>query len=275
MAKKKIKVEDIDISIVSQKENDFFSITDIARKASAAPKDTVKAYLRNGNNIEYMAAWERLYNKENFKEVVADRFRSESVSNAFTLSVKEWREKTNAIGIYSEKGRYGGTYAHKDIALQFAMWLSPVFHLYIVKEFDRLKHKEAQLLGKDWNLKREIAKANYPLLTEAVKANLIPKRLPKNQQGIVYASEADILNVAVFGYTAKEWQKSNPKLKGNIRDNASAIELLLISNLQVLDASLIKWGCDQKQRMEILEEKAKEQRAILSTTQSMKRINKK
>ena len=162
MAKKKIKVEEIQISIISEKEDDFFSITDIARKASAAPKDTVKAYLRNGNNIEYMAAWEKLHNKD-FKEVVADLFKNESVSNAFTLSVKEWREKTNAIGIYSERGRFGGTYAHKDIALQFAMWLSPVFHLYIVKEFDRLKHAEAQLLGKDWNLKREIAKANYPL----------------------------------------------------------------------------------------------------------------
>jgi len=274
MAKKKIKVEDIQISIVSEKEDDFFSITDIARKASAAPKDTVKAYLRNGNNIEYMAAWEQLYNKK-FKRVVADRFRNESVSNAFTLSVKQWREKTNAIGIYSEKGRYGGTYAHKDIALQFAMWLSPVFHLYIVKEFDRLKQAEAQLLGKDWDLKREIAKANYPLLTEAVKTNLIPERLPKNQQGIVYASEADILNIAVFGITAKEWKKSNPKAKGNIRDNATAIELLLISNLQVLDASLIKWGCDQTQRMEILVEKAKEQKIILSKTASIKRINKK
>jgi len=274
MAKKKIKVEDIQISIVSEKEDDFFSITDIARKASAAPKDTVKAYLRNGNNIEYMAAWEQLYNKK-FKRGVADRFRNESVSNAFTLSVKQWREKTNAIGIYSEKGRYGGTYAHKDIALQFAMWLSPVFHLYIVKEFDRLKQAEAQLLGKDWDLKREIAKANYPLLTEAVKTNLIPERLPKNQQGIVYASEADILNIAVFGITAKEWKKSNPKAKGNIRDNATAIELLLISNLQVLDASLIKWGCDQTQRMEILVEKAKEQKIILSKTASIKRINKK
>lgn len=195
-------------------------------------------------------------------------------NNRAAVSPQRWIDEVGAIGLVQKAGRGGGTYAHSDIALNFCYWLSPEFQIYFIKEFQRLKEREALGLGTQWTVRCEITKANYPLVTRAIRDNLIPRKLPRSSRGGVYASEADILNMAVFGKTAKQWKLSNPGAKGNIRDdeNTDIVDLLILSNLQVLDASLIGWGCDQEQRIEILTEKAREQRDILSKTAAVKRI---
>ncbi len=194
-------------------------------------------------------------------------------NNRTAVSAQRWIDETGAIGIKQKKGRGGGTYAHSDIALNFMYWLSPEFQIYFLKEFQRLKKDEGLRLGQQWTVRREISKANHPIFTEAIKANLVPAKLPKKKVGVVYANEADILNKAVFGLTTKEWKRNNPAANGNIRDNASVIDLLIISNLQVLDASLIQWDSDFQQRIEILTEKAGEQRAILEKSKAMGQLS--
>lgn len=222
----------------------------MARKKNAtAPKDVVKNWLRLRSTIEFLGLWEQLNNPD-FKGVEFDSFKNHAGENAFTLSPQQWIKATNAIGLISKSGRYGGgTYAHKDIAFEFASWLSPEFKLYIIKDYQRLKEDESHRLELDWNIKRILARTNYRIHTDAIKENLIPPELPKNQQGFVYADEADVLNVALFGKTAKQWRTENPSLKGNMRDYASIEELLVMTNLETINAVLIEQGLSQQERM--------------------------
>ena len=228
--------------------NDYVSLTDIARyKNKEEPKDVVKNWLRVKNTIEFLGLWESI-NNPNFKGVEFDSFKNEAGSNAFTLSPQRWVESTNAIGIVSKSGKCGGTYAHKDIAFKFAAWISAEFELYIIKDYQRLKSDENSRLSLNWNLNREISKINYKIHTDAIKEYLL-KDLTPEQLMYKYASEADLLNVALFNKTAKQWRDANPKSKGNIRDEASINELLVLSNMESYNAVLISKGLQQADRM--------------------------
>lgn len=228
--------------------NDYVSLTDIARyKNKEEPKDVVKNWLRVKNTIEFLGLWESI-NNPNFKGVEFDSFKNEAGSNSFTLSPQRWVESTNAIGIVSKSGKCGGTYAHKDIAFKFAAWISAEFELYIIKDYQRLKSDENSRLSLNWNLNREISKINYKIHTDAIKEYLL-KDLTPEQLMYKYASEADLLNVALFNKTAKQWRDANPKSKGNIRDEASINELLVFSNMESYNAVLISKGLQQADRM--------------------------
>ena len=218
--------------------------------------------LRNRNTIEYLGIWESLYNP-NFKPLEFEGFKKEAGLNAFTLSPTKWINTTNAIGIISKSGRYGGTYAHKDIAFKFASWISVEFELYIVKEFQRLKNEEHQQLG--WSAKRELSKINYRIHTDAIKQNLIPQKVTPVQANIIYANEADVLNVAMFGMTAKQWREANPELTGNIRDYATINELICLSNMENLNAVFIEQGMPQSKRLVKLNQIAIQQMSILES----------
>ena len=224
----KITVKDTNVSIISVNENDYISLTDIAKYKSDDPAAVIGNWLRNRNTIEYLGIWESLYNP-NFKPLEFEEFKKEAGLNAFTLSPSKWINATNAMGIISKSGRYGGTYAHKDIAFKFASWISIEFELYIVKEFQRLKFEEQRQLG--WSAKRELSKINYRIHTDAIKQNLIPTKVTTAQASIIYANEADVLNVAMFGVTAKMWREKYPELKGNVRDYATINELICLSNM--------------------------------------------
>ena len=216
--KDSIHAKGTEIKVISSgDDNDYISITDIAKYKSDAPDDVIKNWLRNRDTIEFLGLWEQLNNPE-FKPVEFDGFRNAAGANAFTMSPKKWIEGTNAIGIISKSGRYGGTFAHKDIAFEFASWISAEFKLYIIKDYQRLKSDENSRLSLGWNLNRTLAKINYRIHTDAIKDMLIPPDVTPQRQGITYASEADVLNVALFGITAKEWRQANPEAKGNIRD---------------------------------------------------------
>ena len=239
-------------------KNDYISLTDIARyKNVHEPKDVVKNWLRVRDTIEFLGLWETIYNP-NFKGVEFDSFRKEAGTNAFTLSPQRWIEKTNAIGIVSKSGRYGGTFAHSDIAMEFASWISPEFKLYIIQDYKRLKSDENSKLSLGWNLNREISKINYKIHTDAIKEYLL-KDLTNEQLSYKYASEADILNVALFNKRAKQWREENPELNGNMRDYASLNELLVLANMENYNAILIGKGMDQKERMIELRKLAKTQ----------------
>lgn len=229
-------------------KNDYISLTDIARyKNSYEPSDVIKNWLRRKDTIEFLGLWESLYNK-NFNSVEFDRIKSEAGSNAFTLSPKRWVETSGAIGIVTKGGRYGGTFAHKDIAFKFASWISAEFELYIIKDYQRLKESENSRLSLSWNLHREISKINYRIHTDAIKEYLA-KDLSDEQLSYKYADEADMLNVALFNKRAKEWRDENPNLEGNIRDYASLNELLVLANMENYNAILIEKGIEQKERM--------------------------
>lgn len=229
-------------------KDDYISLTDIARyKNREEPKDVVKNWLRVRDTIEFLGLWETMNNPD-FKGVEFDSFKQESGTNAFTLSPQKWIEKTNAIGIISKSGRYGGTYAHYDIAMEFASWISPEFKLYVIQDYKRLKKDENSKLSLKWNLHREISKINYRIHTDAIKTYLSTDPT-KEQLSYKYAGEADMLNVALFNKTAKEWRRENPKLKGNMRDHASLNELLVLANMESYNAVLIERGMDQKERM--------------------------
>ncbi|MBK9018181.1 MAG: KilA-N domain-containing protein [Saprospiraceae bacterium] len=219
--KNKINVQGTEIKLKRHNEQDYFSLTDIARHADQRTDSIIQGYLRNGANLDFLATWEGLHN-DHFNSMNFNGIRQRAGGGAFVLSVNEWVEKTGAVGIFSNAGRYGGTYGHKDIALQFATWISPSFYLYLIREFDRLKTVEAEALGLSWNLRREISKANYVIHTDAVRTNIVPV-LDWNtkREGLYFASEADLLNLAVFGTTAKQWKVANPEAKGNLRDGAS------------------------------------------------------
>lgn len=280
MANKKVEsvihADGVDIAVVTTvgSEEDYISLTDMARhKNPIAPKDVVKNWLRLRSTIDFLGLWEEL-NNPNFKGVEFDSFKSHAGENSFTLSPQQWIKSTNAIGLISKSGRYGGgTYAHKDIAFEFASWLSPEFKLYIIKDYQRLKEDEGHRLALDWNVKRILAKANYRIHTDAIKMNLIPPELPRVQQGYVYADEADVLNVALFGKTAKQWKQENPDAKGNMRDFASIEQLLVLANLENINALLIEQGIPQQERLEKLHATALYQIMTITDSKSARVLN--
>ena len=264
-----IHAKDTDIAVISAiGQDDYISLTDIARYRSDEPKDVIKNWLRSKATIEFLGLWEEL-NNPNFKGVEFDSFRNEAGANTFTLSPQKWIDATNAIGIISKSGRYGGTYAHKDIAFEFASWVSPEFKLYIIKDYQRLKSDEAHRLALDWNVKRLLSKANYKLHTEAIKQNLIPPEITADKQGFIYANEADVLNVALFGMTAAQWRKDNPELSGNMRDHATIEQLLVLANLENANAMYIEEGKSREERAILLNKLAISQLRTLADTASI------
>jgi len=261
-----IEVQGTAIAIVSQKEEDYICITDIARhKNVQSTDDLVRNWLRNRNTIEFLGIWEQLNNPD-FKPVEFDGIRMQAGLNSFTLTPKQWIEKTGAIGIISKAGRYGGTYAHKDIAFEFASWISVEFKLYLIKEFQRLKDDENRRLSLAWNLNRTISRLNYRIHTDAIKAHLIPALVTPAQAAITYASEADLLNVALFGQTAMQWRDANPKLDGNMRDHASIEQLLVLANIEGMNAEFIHMGLTQGNRLKRLNEIAIRQMKTLTAS---------
>ena len=261
----KITVKDTEINITKINDEDYICITDMLKAKDG--DFFVTDWLRNRNTLEYIGTWESVYNPEfDFNEF--SQITNKSGLNSFKISVKEFVERTKAISITAKAGRYGGTYAHKDIAFEFAMWISPQFKIYIVKEFQRLKNEEQKQLG--WSAKRELAKINYRIHTDAINNNLIPEELTSKQMSIVYADEADVLNVALFGKTAKEWREKNPNLKGNIRDYASMNELICLSNLENINAVLITEQVPQKERLVKLNQIAIYQISVLQKNDNRK-----
>ena len=259
-----IHAKGFDIGIyTTDYENEFISITDIAKYKSDAPNDVIKNWMRNRETLEFLGLWESLHNPD-FKPVEFDGFRSEAGLHAFTMSPTKWIESVNAIGIVSKAGRYGGTYAHSDIALEFASWISAEFKLYIMKDYQRLKKDENSRLSLNWNLNREIAKLNYRIHTDAIKDNLIPPELTPDQISYKYANEADLLNVALFGMTAKQWREKNSDKTGNIRDDATLNQLLVLANMESYNAILIEQGKAMSERLVLLRELALKQMETLS-----------
>ena len=264
-----INANGIDIRVSSTNESDYISLTDIARKRNPEfPADVVKNWMRSRSTIEFIGLWEQLNNPD-FKLVEFDQFKQEAGSNAFVLTPQKWISATNAIGIISKSGRYGGTFAHSDIAFEFASWISPEFKLYIIKDYQRLKADESHAKAIDWNVKREIAKSNYRLHTDAIKEAMAPNLTPQ-QISYTYASEADMINVALFGVTASQWRAANPKMKSNIRDNASIEQLIVLANLECLNADYIQEGLTQRDRLIRLNKAAAFQLKALS--QNLKSI---
>lgn len=260
-----IHANGIDIGTYTQDfENEFISLTDIARYKSDDPTAVIQNWMRNRDVIEFLGLWERLHNLD-FKPLEFEGFRNQAGANAFTMSPKKWIEATGAIGIVSKAGRYGGTYAHSDIAMSFATWISPEFQLYIMKDYRRLKTDENSRLSLNWNLNREISKLNYRIHTDAIKENLIPPQLTPMQIAYTYANEADMLNVVLFGKTAKQWKDEKPTVKGNMRDVATLNQLLVLANLESYNAVLINQGKKQKERMELLRQLAIQQLQTLET----------
>jgi hypothetical protein len=245
-----IQVQNLPISVISEKGNDFISLTDIAKakEGEARAADIIKNWIRTRTTLEFLGTWEGLYNPD-FKVVEFDHFKMHAGLPSFVLSPGQWVEKTAAIGIFVSAGRYGGTYAHKDIAFEFCSAISPVFKLYLIKEFQRLKEDENDRLKLDWNLQRTLAKVNYHIHTDAIKENLIPAELTKQQISYVYANEADMLNVALFGKTALQWRSENPDAEGNIRDKATIEQLVVLSNMESINAVLIHQQVPQSERL--------------------------
>ena len=261
----KINVKDTEITVVQVNNEDYFCLTDMLRAKDG--DFFITDWLRNRNTLEYIGIWEQVYNPDfNYGEFAI--IKSQSGLNSFKISVKEFVERTNAISLQAKAGRYGGTYAHKDIAFEFAMWISPEFKIYIVKEFQRLKEEEQKQLG--WSAKRELAKINYRIHTDAIKQNLIPPELTPAQKSFVYADEADMLNVAMFGVTAKQWREANPDLKGNIRDYATINQLICLSNMENLNAVFINDGLPQNERFEKLNKIAIQQMKVLENVEDRK-----
>ena len=246
MKNRTISVKGTDIAIATRHEQDYISLTDMVKRFG--DESILYNWLRNRNTIEFLGIWEQIYNPD-FKPIEFDRFKSQAGLNSFALSPKKWIEATGAIGIYAKSGRGGGTYAHKDIAFEFGSWLSPEFKLYLIKEFQRLKDEEAQSQTLEWNFQRTLAKVNYKIHTDAIKDRLIPPRLTKAQTNMVYASEADLLNVALFGATAAQWRKANTGQSGNMRDAATLEQLVVLSNLESINALLIHQGLSAPERL--------------------------
>ena len=273
MKKEIINVKDISISLFTKDyQNDYISLTDIARYKSDVPSDVIKNWLRNKDTLQFLSVWEQL-NNPNFNSVEFDRIKSEAGFNAFTMSPKKWIDLTDSIGIVSQQGRYANTYAHSDIAFEFASWISSEFKLYIIKEYQRLKLDENSKLNLDWNLNREISKLNYKIHTDAVKEYIIPK-IDTVRQKYAYANEADILNLALFGKTANEWRIENPDLKGNIRDYATIEQLLILSNLESYNSILIQQEINSEIRLQMLNDIAVDQQEKLTKNDilSLKKI---
>lgn len=271
MEKNVIVVEDTQIRFYQEKEEDFISLTDIAKKFSDRTGQLILNWLRTRSTINFLGTWEKLHNPD-FNVLNFENIRSLTGEATFVLSMTDWMGQTNAIGVRAKTGRYGGTYAHRDIAFEFLSYLDPAFKLYVFKEFQRLKTIEAaeKKDSLDWNFKRMLAKVNYDIHTEAVQTHLLPPRLADlKTAGLVFASEADLLNVALFGVTARQWQSQNPELKGNLRDYASADQLLVLANLENLNAHLIREGLSQDERLQKLNEVAFHQMHLLASSKKM------
>ena len=253
-------------------EDDFISLTDLARyKNTLEPNIVVANWLRNMNTIEYLGLWEGLHNPD-FKPIEFEGFKNQAGGNAFTLSPQRWIEATNASGIISKSGRYGGTFAHKDIAFKFAAWISVEFELYVIKDYQRLKSDEGNRHALEWNLQRTLSKINYRIHTDAIKEQIIPRVVTQTQEATVYASEADLLNVALFGMAAAEWRKNNPDKAGNMRDNATLEQLVVLSNMESINALLIRQGLSPRERLVQLNNTAITQMKSLIGTKLTKRL---
>ena len=267
----KITVQNTPITVLSVEEQDYISLTDMAtaKEGDNRSADIIKNWLRNRYTIEFLGTWEVIHNP-NFKVVEFDHFRMSAGLPSFVLSASEWIERTNAVGIIVKKGRYGGTYAHKDIAFEFGSAISVPFKLYLIEEFQRLKTEEQKLLG--WSAKRELSKINYRIHTDAIKTHLLPTEITREQASHVYADEADVLNVAMFGKTARQWREENPDLKGNIRDYASINELICLSNMENLNAVFIEQGMPQSDRLVKLNQIAIHQMSILESDNTDRKL---
>ena len=259
----KITVKDTVVSVLKVNKEDYISLTDMLKAKDG--DFFFSNWLRNRNTVEFLGIWEQL-NNPNFNCAEFDIIKSQAGLNNYRLSAKEWMEKTKAIGIISKAGRYGGTYAHKDIAFEFAMWISPEFKVYLIREFQRLKEEEQKQIG--WSAKRELSKINYRIHTDAIKKHLIPEEVTASQASVIYAEEADVLNVAMFGMTAKQWHEKNPDLKRNIRDYASINELICLSNMENLNAVFIDQGISQPERLIKLNKIAIHQMSVLENNNS-------
>lgn len=273
MAKNKkstIEVKGTEITILSSKGNDYISLTDMVRNFDGGGS-LIEQWLKNKDTVLFLGVWEELNNPD-FNSPEFEGIKNEAGRNSFYLSAKKWIEKTNAKGLIASAGRYGGTYAHKDITFEFGSWLSPEFKLYLIKEFQRLKESENDRLKLEWNLQRTLAKVNYRIHTDAIKENLLPKSLSKSQITFTYTNEADLLNVALFGMTAKEWREANPKLEGNIRDYTGIEQLVVLSNLESINAVLIHQGLSQSERLNQLNQIAITQMNSLLGNRELKKL---
>jgi hypothetical protein len=272
MKTRTVKVKGREITISRKEQEDFISLTDIARYRNPnEPIDVIKNWLRNRSTIEFIGLWEQLHNPD-FKAVEFDRFLYEAGSNAFVLSPGKWIEATNAAGITTKSGRYGGTFAHQDIAFEFASWVSAEFKLYLLKEFQRLKQEEFGQKKLEWSVSRTLAKVNYLIHTDAIKENLIPPDIHTSKTKFIYADEADLLNLALFGQTALAWKTAHQELKGNMRDYATLEQLVVLANLESFNAELIKIGVSAEDRLQKLNRTAIEQMKVLLSSRSMKRL---
>lgn len=271
----KMDIQGYEITVISKGDNeDYISLTDIAKKKDGEyPSYAIQNWLRSKNTLQFLGVWEHLNNID-FNSIEFDRIMEDAGTNGFIMTPKRWIEKTNALGIRTKAGRYAATFAHKDIAFEFASWISPEFKLYIIKDYQRLKEDENNRLSLNWNLRRVLSKTNYKIHTDAIQENLISSELPKGQHGIVYANEADVLNVALFGMTAKEWRIANPdKAKSeNIRDSATIEQLIVLTNLESYNAQLIKEGLSQYDRLLKLREFARSQMKSLIDNPSLKTL---
>ncbi len=266
--KQKLSVQGSQITVLQENGQDYISLTDMVRDIENGLA-LIEKWLRNKNTIEFLGIWEDIYNPD-FNSPEFEGIKNQAGLNRFVLSVKQWVEKTGSVGIIAKAGRYGGTYAHKDIAFEFASWISPQFKLYLIKEFQRLKQQELQQLG--WDIRRNLAKINYRIHTDAIMANLIPPKLMSKQIKMIYASEADLLNMALFGKTAKQWRDENPDDKGNIRDEANVSQLVCLANLETLNAHFIHQGLPQAERLKILNQTAIHQMKLLLADKNVKRL---
>lgn len=272
---KKIEVEEKLISITSVNDEDYICLTDMVRGEEGS--DHIRNWMRNRNTVEFLGLWEQLYNP-NFKTVEFDTFKKQAGLNSFNLTPKKWTEHTHAIGILSKSGRYGGTYAHKDIAFEFGAWISPMFKLLLIKEFQRLKEIESNQFNLEWDVKRILSKANYTIHTDAIKKHVIPElNITKEKKWLTYADETDVLNIALFGCTAKQWREANPELaknNKNMRDFASINQLTVLSNLEVLNSELIKNKLSKNKRFQYLYRVALQQLAVLDDNNALKALQK-
>jgi hypothetical protein len=263
----KMTVKGVEINVMSVNDEDFISLTDMLKAKDG--DFFISDWLRNRNTVEFLGIWEQIHNPDfNYGEFAI--IRSQSGLNSYKLSVKEWVEKTGAIGLKATAGRYGGTYAHKDLAFEFGMWISAEFKIYLIKEFQRLKETELKQLG--WDIRRNLTRINYRIHTDAVLRNLIPPQLSKQQASLIYANEADVLNVALFGKTAKQWRDENPEESGNIRDYADVSQLVCLANLEAINAHLIQQGVKQPERLVLLNQTAIQQMKILTADLGVKRL---
>lgn len=270
MAKKQtLNVKGSDITLVQINQQDYISLTDIAKHKSDDSSAVIGNWMRNRNTIEFLGVWETLFNPD-FKPLEFEGFKKQAGLNAFTLSPQKWLSTTQAIGLLAKAGRYGGTYAHKDIALKFASWISVEFELYLIKEFQRLKQEEHKQLG--WDVKRQLTKINYRIHSNAVKENLIPPTLTQQQTNLVYATEADLLNMALFGLTAKQWRDKNADKEGNMRDYANVSQLVCLANLETLNAHFIQQALPQAERLILLNNTAIQQMQLLTKDNSIKKL---